>query len=123
MPSRSRRIGFTLVEVLVATVLLALGLLGGLAAFSMATRASAASTNDTVIPLLAQAKLAEVQAVPRDELATGTTQGDFGDAYPGCRWELTIHPPDELHVVRVDLTIQARQSGRQRETTFSTAIF
>ena len=119
MPER----GFTLIEVLVATVILALGFLGGLAAFSMATRATAASANDTSLPLLAQSKLAEVQAVPRDELVEGAFGGNFGEDHPGPTWEMTIHPPDARHVVRVDLIVRARQAGRLREETFSTAIF
>jgi len=114
---------FTLVEVLVATVLIATGLLAGLAAFSMAARAAAASGNDTTLPLLAQSKFAEVEAIPRDELTSGATRGDFGERYPGYSWEMTILPPDDLHLVRVDLTIHARQSGRARDATFSTAIF
>ena len=115
--------GFTLIEVLVATVILALGLVAGLTAFSMATRATGASTNDTLVPMLAARKLHEVQAVPRDELVAGTTTGDFGDEYPGCTWELTISPPDDLHVVRVELTIQAPEMGRRRDVKFATDIF
>jgi general secretion pathway protein I len=118
-----RTTGFTLVEVLVATVILAIGLLAGLTAFSMAARASGASRNDTVIPLLAEAKLAEVQTMSREDLAAGESHGDFGDSYPGYTWEMTISDYDEVHRARVDLTIRAPQSGRTRNETFSTIIF
>ena len=106
-----------------ATVILAIGLLAGLAAFSMATRALEASSNDTSIPLLAQSLLAEVQSLPREELVAGATEGDFGDAYPGYTWEMMIYSPDELNVVQVDLVVWAPQWGRVREAKFSTAIF
>lgn len=115
--------GFTLIEVLVATVILAIGLLAALTAFSMAARASGASRNDTVVPLLAEEKLAEVQMTPRDELVAGEWSGDFGDQYPGYSWEVRISQQDELHRVSVDLVIHAPQSGRTRDARFSTIIF
>jgi len=121
--SRRRSPGFTLIEVLVATVILAIGLVAGLTAFSTATRATGASTNDTLVPLLAERKLAEVKAVPRDELKTETSTGDFGDEYPGYTFDLTVSPPDDLHVVRVELTIHALEMGRKRDIKFATDIF
>lgn len=123
MTSAGRAKGFTLVEVVVATVVLSLGLIGALTAFSMASRAAAASRNDTIISLLAQQKLAEVQLEDRNALAPGATSGDFGEDYPDYRWQLTVEEPDELNVVAVHLVIFAPQSGRERETRFSTTIF
>ena len=121
--ARRGRAGFTLIEVLVATVVLATGLLAGLAAFSMANRASGASRNDTVVPMLAERKLAEVASVPRDELAPGATKGDFGAEFPSYSWDLTISPEDDLHVIRVELVIHALEMGHRRDVTFATAIF
>jgi Tfp pilus assembly protein PilV len=109
--------------VLVATVVLAMGLLAALTVFSLATRATGASTNDTLLPMLAAQKLAEVRGLPRDELIAETSEGDFGEDYPGYTWELTISPPDDLHVVRVELTIQAMEMGRKRDVKFATDIF
>jgi prepilin-type N-terminal cleavage/methylation domain-containing protein len=68
MRSHSADGGFTLVELLVAAVLLATGLAAAAAAFSAATRAQAAALTRTTEARLAQAKLAELQA-------TGTTSG------------------------------------------------
>jgi general secretion pathway protein I len=115
--------GFTLLEVLVATVVLAVGLLAILTAFSMATRATGASTNDTLIPMLAEQKLAEVRAMPRDDLLAETSEGDFGEEYPGYTWDLEVSPPDDLHVIRVELTIHAAEMGRKRDVKFATDIF
>ena len=119
----TRQRGFTLIEVLVATVVLTLGLIGALTAFSIASRASGASRNATLIPLLAEQKLSEVKSIPRDTLKAGITRGDFGTEYPGYTWELRIAAPDELHVVRVDLIIYAMELGRTRDVTYTTAIF
>ncbi len=115
--------GFTLIEVLVATVVLAMGLLAALTAFSMATRATGASTNDTIVPMLAARVLADLQTTPKEELAAGTSEGDFGEEYPDYTWAVTISPPDDLNVVRVEVTIGAPEMGRRREVEFATDIF
>jgi len=115
--------GFTLVEVMVAIVVVALGLLAALTAFSMASRVTSASRNDTSLSLLAQEKLAEIRLLEREELTKGTTTGDFGPDYREHYWQLTIHEPDELNVVWIDLVIYAPEAGRTREVRLSTAIF
>lgn len=67
---------FTLVELLVASVLLATGLAATAAAFSAATRAQAAARRMDTITRLAQAKLTEIQAFKVD---SGSEEGDFAD--------------------------------------------
>jgi prepilin-type N-terminal cleavage/methylation domain-containing protein len=120
---RGRGQGFTLVEVLVATVVLAIGLLGALTAFSMAARVAGTSNNDTVLPFLAQEKLAEIEALGSFGIAEAETSGDFGPAHPEYKWELIIHDPDERNLVNVDLVITAQESGKNRESWFSTTVF
>ncbi len=122
----TRRCGahaFTLVEVLVATALLAIGLLGALTAFSMASRVTRVSTNDTIVTLLAQEKLAEIQLLGPEGISEGRQRGDFGPAHPDYQWELFHQKPDDFNVVRVDLVIIAPEAGRARETWFSTNLF
>ena len=121
--ARRGRAGFTLVEVLVATVVLATGLLAGLAAFSIANRSSGASRNDTVVPMLAERKLSEVAATPRDDLVAGTSKGDFGEEFPTYTYDLKVSPEDDLHVVRVELVIHAKEMGGTRNVTYATALF
>jgi len=107
----------------VATIVLAIGLLAVLTAFSLAARAAGASTNDTVATFLAQQKLAEIQLIDPRSLTAGTKSGSFAPAYPHYSWQLTFHRPTELHVVRVDLTIFAPEAGQRREFRFTTALF
>lgn len=123
MRRRPTQSGFTLVEVVVATVVLAIGLLAALTAFSMATHVVGVSTTETTASFLAQQKLAQVQASDAAHLQARTTTGDFGSAYPDYFWELTVHRADPLHVVRVDLTIYAPEAGKTRAFRFSTAVF
>lgn len=117
------RNGFTLVEVLVATLILALGLLGALTAFSMASRATGASTNDTMLAFLAQEKLTEIQLLGVDRLGDLEKSGDFGPEHPEYEWEMLIGSPDDRNLVTVDLVIAAPEAGRRRETVFSTIVF
>jgi len=120
---RSDNRGFTLVEVLVATAVVALGLVGALTAFTMAGRVSGSSRNDTIIPLLAEQKLSELKALPRDELVAGQESGDFGQDYPGFSYEVTVSEPDDSNVVRVELVIHAREMGHAREVAYATDLF
>jgi Tfp pilus assembly protein PilV len=111
------------VEVLVATAVVAIGLLAALTAFSMANRVVATSSNDTVISFLAQQKLAEIQVLGPQELQIGTTAGDFGPEFPQHLWTLTVHEPDDVNVVPVELMISTAEAGRNREIRFATAVF
>jgi len=120
VPSRSRTSGFTLVEVLVATAVLAIALLAVLASFSMAARVTNLSTKDTTIAFLAQQKLAEIQLEDPQRITPGVSQGSFAPAHPDYSWEINVYGPDDLHVIRVDLTIYDPQYSATR---FTTAIF
>jgi Tfp pilus assembly protein PilV len=113
-----------LVEVLVATVILAIGLLGALTAFSMAARVTGRSAQDTAVTLLAQEKLAAIMIDGRaGKLTPGMTQGDFGADRPGYSWRLVVSAPDEGNVSRVGLTIYSPGLRRRNETRFETAVF
>lgn len=123
MSTTPKRRGFTLVEVLVATVVLTIGLLGALTAFSMASRVTGAATNDTMVTFLAQQKLAEIRLSTWSDLRPGVTTGDFGPEYPDYLWRLTVRQPSGEHVFPVDLIIYAPEAGRTREIRFTTMVF
>ena len=124
MRNRELATGFTLVEVLVATVIIAIGLLGALTAFSMASRVTAVSTHDTLVSVLAQQRLAEIRALAMsDELPEGQSSGDFGDQHPGYSWRVAVSAHDDLNVRRVELRIYAPRPGTPRETRFTTEVF
>lgn len=86
-PPRHRSAGFTLLEILVAFVLL--GLVGGslLELFQGGMRTIALSDEYSRAALLARSKLAELQA--QATLDEGEINGDFDADY---RWQLTVRP-------------------------------
>jgi type II secretion system protein I len=123
LPKQRGSRGFTLVEVLVAAVVLVIGLLAAFNAFSLAARVTGASRNDTLVAFLAQQKLAEIQVLARSGLQAGTTAGDFAPEHSQYTWQTTVGEPDDRNVRRVHLVISAPEMGRRREMRFSTAIF
>ncbi len=100
---RSRR-GFTLVEMIVATLLLAIGVAGSLAAFSAATRATTAADRNQTAMLLARQKLTEIELRP-DTLTGGDQDGDFGSDYPDYHWQQSVETTDFQNLFQVTVTI------------------
>jgi len=80
MRSRNSDRGFTLVELLVAVVLLATGLVAAATAISAVTRAQASALRRTTAARLAEAKLTEIQAAG---ITSGTAEGSFAELDTG----------------------------------------
>jgi len=72
--------GFTLVELLVAAVLLATGLTAAAAAISAVTRAQASALRRTTAARLAEVKLTEIQAMG---ITSGASEGTFAELDTG----------------------------------------
>ena len=124
MQTRRSDKGFTLVEVLVAAVLLATGLTAAAAAFSAATRAQAVALRKTTAFRLAEAKLAEVQATGA---TAGTGEGTFAELVDAAvvpettdlgdyhyLWEVTTGEFEGL--ARVQVSIWYRDDERNQAT-------
>ncbi len=80
--------GFTLLEILVSMVILAVVLLAvhGLHAQSLAAIRTARF--QALAPLLARQKLSEVEISGR--VAPGVDEGSFGERYPGYAWRVEL---------------------------------
>lgn len=108
--NRSRRDGgFTLVEMIVATVLLAIGVVASLLSYAAAARLSASAINRTTATFLAQQQLTSLQDDPNG-LSTGNQNGDFGPQYPGFTWQSEIDASEFPSLDQVRLVVQW-QSG------------
>lgn len=108
--SPMNRRGFTLLEVMVAMAILAIALTGVYRLQSQTMVMSAKARFYSVAPLLAQAKLSEIERTDLSNI--GSDSGNFGAQYPGYSWSLeaTPAPMDVLenisyNMLRIDLTI------------------
>jgi len=112
--------GFTLVEALVAVVLVAMGIVGALGAISAGLRARSAANFYHNAALLAQAKLAELESASR--LSSGEKSGDFAPDYADYRWNGQIEEgPEGLWLVRVRVSKPASK-GQSRQAEVMTYL-
>ena len=117
---RRRRAGFTLIEMIVATVLLALGVVAALACISSATRSTSIASEYTTASLLVQQRFAELESQP-DQIQGGEQNGTF-DQEPGFRWEQTIETTPASSLFKVTLMIQWRSGNIPRSAQFVTYV-
>ena len=82
----SNKIGFTLLEVLIALSVIAIVLVSVYRLYSQNLIMAESHRFYNLAPILAQNKLAEIELAPDDNLGGGI--GNFGDDHPGYTWEL-----------------------------------
>ena len=86
--NRSRRSGFTFLEIMVALSIIALVMVGVYQVQMQSVATEYVSRFYITAPLLAQKKIAEVEAQTLEDLRDGA--GDFGDEYPGYSWQMSV---------------------------------
>ena len=101
--SRSRP-GFTLIEMIVATVLLAIGVVGTMGAIHTAAQTTLLADGAQTAALLAQKQITQTELQP-SQLSGGDQQGDFGDEYAGYKWQQNTEATDYPNLFKVTLTI------------------
>ena len=95
--------GFTLIEVLFAMALLAIGLV---AVFQSQSQSISMSTDSRFMPtaaLLAQSKMVEVEA--GSTLANHTEDGDFGSDYSQYTWHLEVGDTQLPQFKKIGVTV------------------
>ena len=122
-PDRAR--GFTLIEVLVAFIILAVALGVLMQVFSTGLRNARVAENYTTATLYAESMLAAVGI--EEPLAAGETSGDFDDRF---RWRLDVQPyaisdvGDEAAVAgrafQVVVTVSWGDEDNPRDVTLTT---
>ena len=106
---QGRSAGFSLVEVMVAILILGVAVVGLTQGFTTALAASKESEQQTTAALFAAGQIETLRA--ETGLTDATTEGDCGDELPLYHWRQTISPAgiDGLHEVTV--AVEHAQSG------------
>lgn len=103
--------GFTLVEVMVAILILAIALTGLTQGITTALASSKESELQTTAALFAAGQI-ELLRTGKD-LADGTDSGDCGAGLPLYRWKETISPTDIDGLHDVDVVVENSQTGAE----------
>ena len=115
-----RRPAFTLVEVLVAAAVLAIGISAGVRTLGAMARASAAAADRETAVRLAGERLALIEGV--EGVSAGSTQGQF-DSEPRFRWQQQVSPAtDETGVLEVTVTITWQDGYANRRYAVTTYL-
>jgi general secretion pathway protein I len=80
--------GFTLLEVMIAMAILAIALVAVYQSQSQSISMAGSSRFLTTASLLAQSRMAEIDAADPREVTAGS--GDFGDSFPDYQWQVEI---------------------------------
>lgn len=83
--------GFTLLEVLIAVAVIAIALTGLLGSQTQSVTLANEAKFNTTAAILAKEKMAQLELDGFQGLTHDT--GDFGDEFPGYRWELDVGSP------------------------------
>lgn len=101
--------GFSLVEVMVAILILGIALVGLTQGITTALSSSKESELQTVGALFAAGQIEMLRA--EKDLTDGTTDGDCGASLPLYRWQQTISPTDIDGLHDVDVLVENSQTG------------
>jgi general secretion pathway protein I len=111
--------GFTLLEVMLAMSILAIALVAVFQSQSQSISMMARSRFDTAAPLLAQAKMAEIEAVSSTDLTSDS--GNFGDDYPGYSWSFERMETEIPGVEKVEVAV--KNENMKSENTFILELY
>jgi type II secretion system protein I len=114
---RSRR-GFTIIEMIIAAILLVIGVAGALGAIGASTRTAGYASQIQTAALLAQRQLAETASQP-DSLASGGEQeGTFDDPYSNYHWKQSVEATDFQNLFQVTVTVMWGTNSQREITTY-----
>ena len=113
-----QKVGFTLIEVMVASVILVAGLAGILMICSNGLRT--ARILDRVH--VDAGSLASVLSLT-NRVEEGADSGDFGDVHPGYRWSREIREVGTNGLFQADFLVYSSQDQRGTESRMSIMLF
>jgi prepilin-type N-terminal cleavage/methylation domain-containing protein len=118
MRRRREETGFSLLEVMVAVIVLAFGLLAIMHLFPVGLRASKISQDTTVASFLAQTKIEELKNTGWAQLSIGSTTEDYGEitGYPGFKRLTTVQDVETTDpgLKRITVEVFYKPHGAER---------
>jgi len=121
MAQRHRQ-GLTLLELVIATAILAIGLVGIVEVYSRGIRAAGESEGMMIASLIARQKLAEFDEMP--ELEPDSEDGDVSEPYETYSWQTEVDEvPDREYLYRIRIVITWNERDQPRELEFETILF
>ena len=118
LPGASRRLGFTLVEILAAMLFMAIVIPVTVEGITLANRAGVVAERKRVAVELADLLLTE--KVLTQEWDDGDQQGDFGEDWPGYAWTLWNEEWEEAGIRLVGVEVGFQVQGRDYSVGLST---
>ncbi len=115
-----REHGFTFVEILAALLFLGIVMPVVIGALQVANRAAVLSERAGVAVQLAENKLAELQL--GDAWDSSSSTGEFGEDWPGYRWELTKADWENGVMTELQLAVLFSVQGREQDVRLSTLV-
>lgn len=111
MTSMSHNAGFSLVEVMIAILILGIALVGLTQGITTALSSSKESELQTAAALFAAGQVEFMRA--EKNLTDGSDDGDCGAGLPLYRWKQTISPTDVDGLHDVDVVVENSQTGAE----------
>jgi general secretion pathway protein I len=115
-----RSAGFSLIEVMIAMLILGVALVGLTQGITAALSSGKESEVQTTAVLLASGRLEKLRA--DGEIKDGVVEGDWGDSFPNYRWRRTITSTETTGLHDVEVVVESAQSG-QRILALRTMLF
>ncbi len=101
--------GFSLVEVMIAVLILGVAIVGLTQGFTTALASSKESELQATAALFAAGQIETLRA--ETGLTDESTDGDCGEDLPHYRWRQTIAPTDIAGLHKVSVAVEQKQSG------------
>ncbi len=118
MKQSSTRRGFTFVEVLAAMVFLGILIPVVISALLVSNRAAVVAERSTIAMQLGENRLSELML--QDAWTTAESRGDFGQEWPGYRWELKRQDWQSGAMTELTLDVFFAVQGQEHNVRLST---
>ncbi len=107
--------GFTLLEVMIAVAILAIGLVAVLRSQSHGLDMATDAQLSTRFALFAQQKIADIQMAIASGNRNIDGSGDFGSDFPSFGWQIESEPSTIPNLEKVTLTVTYTEGKTKRE--------